>query len=164
MCRVIRGRLGAAVVSCVVLPVAGCGALKNPAEPDSATLAAAAAVCVEQTNQLRASVGAPPLVRSSEIDAFSDEAAQVDGEAHQAHKYFFETDGGHGVATAENVVPWWKVSDWGTVETVVRKGVLQMWAEGPNGSHTVNIRGSFTQIGCGIAVINGEVTVSQNFR
>jgi uncharacterized protein YkwD len=141
----------------------------TPVEPsslagDPAVIAAAAAACVDQTNQLRASVGEPPLARSSRIDAFSTEAAQVDGEAHQAHKHFIATNGGYGTALAENVIPWWKVSDYGSIQNVVRKGLTMMWEEGPSGYHYVNMRGRYTQMGCGIAVINGEVTVSQDFR
>jgi len=164
----VRHTLGAALISWLAIAVAGCVAAKDLTGPDSvnddATVANAAAVCVDQLNQLRSSVGDPPLARSSQIDTFSTAAAQADGEAHEAHKYFLETNGGPGIATAENVIPWWKVSDWGTVENVVRKGITQMWAEGPSGYHYVNMRGRYTQVGCGIAVINGEVTLSQNFK
>jgi len=166
---VIGRTLGAVTLSCLAASTAACTAVKNPNAPDTpmadnGVLAAAAAVCVDQVNQLRASVGDPPLARSEQIDNFSTEAARVDGEAHQAHKYFIETNGGPGIATAENVIPWWKVSDWGSVDNVVRKGISQMWAEGPSGYHYVNMRGRYSQLGCGIAVVNGEVTVSQNFK
>lgn len=146
----------------------GCALPGTPVEPssmagDPSTVAAALAACVDQVNSLRASVGDPPLTRSSRIEVFSAEAARVDGEAHQAHKHFFATNGGPGIARAENVIPWWKVSDWGSIQNIVRKGLTQMWDEGPSGYHYVNMRGRYTEIGCGIAVINGEVTVSQDF-
>jgi len=131
---------------------------------DPATIAAAVSACIDQTNQLRASVGDAPLARSTSIDDFSTEAARVDGEAHQAHKYFIETNGGHGTALAENVIPWWKVPDYGSIANIVRKGVTMMWDEGPSGYHYVNMRGSYSEMGCGIAVLNGEVTVSQDFH
>jgi hypothetical protein len=38
-----------------------------------------------------------------------------------------------------------------------------MWADGATGYHYVNLRARYRH-GCGIAVINGEVTVSQDFR
>jgi hypothetical protein len=169
MMRRVIGRAMRAALFCSLVAAAGCVAGRSPVQPDSlagdsSVQAAAAAVCIDQTNALRASVGDPPLARSGQIDAFSNEAARVDGEAHQTHKYFLETNGGHGVALAENEIPWWKVSDWGSVETVVRRGVSQMWAEGAGGYHYVNMRGRYTEMGCGIAVLNGEVTVSQNFR
>ena len=151
------------------LAAGGCALVGTPVEPssqagDSSTIAAAVTACVDQINTLRASVGDPPLNRSSRIDAFSAEAAQVDGEAHQAHKHFIATNGGHGTALAENVIPWWKVSDYGSIQTIVRKGLKTMWDEGPSGYHYVNMRGKYREMGCGIAVLDGEVTVSQDFR
>jgi hypothetical protein len=147
----------------------GCAMPGTPMEPasvagDPSAIAAAVTACIDQVNSLRASVGDAPLARSSRIEAFSAEAARVDGEAHQAHKHFIATNGGHGTALAENVIPWWKVSDYGSISNIVRKGVTMMWEEGPSGYHYVNMRGRYTEMGCGIAVINGEVTVSQDFR
>src|SRR5437868_5854007 len=98
-----RRLIAATALSWLAAAAAGCVAAKSPMEPDSnssdsSALAAAAAVCVDQVNQLRASVGDPPLARSSQIDTFSAEAARVDGAAHQAHKYFLDTNGGPGIA------------------------------------------------------------------
>lgn len=159
---------GFAVTALSVAAVA-CAIGGTPVEPSSMkgdpdVIAAATAACIDQVNQLRASVGDPALARSSRIDQFSTEAARVDGEAHQAHKYFTETNGGHGTALAENVIPWWKVSDYGSIANIVRKGVTMMWEEGPSGYHYGNMRGSYSEMGCGIAVLNGEVTVSQDFH
>jgi hypothetical protein len=160
---------GAALAVWLAAGAMACAGTGTPVEPGSATgdpgvVAAAQAFCVDAVNQLRASVGDPPLARSARIDTFSTEAAHVDGEAHVAHKYFLETNGGPGVASAENVIEWWKVSDWGSIQMIVRKGIDQMWAEGPSGHHYVTMRGKYTEMGCGIAVINGEVTVSQDFH
>jgi hypothetical protein len=165
---IVYGLIGALAL-CSAAGSAGCAVARNPFEPqsptaDAATLAAAATVCVDQVNILRASVGDSPLARSSRIDAFSAEAARIDGEAHQAHKYFLATNGGNGVALAENVIPWWRVADYGSVDKIVRKGVTQMWNEGPSGYHYANMRGRYSEMGCGIAVLNGEVTVSQDFH
>jgi hypothetical protein len=166
--RLSRLATGVALTAFSVSAMA-CAIGGTPVEPSSMkgdpdVIAAAAAACVDQVNQLRASVGDPPLARSSRIDQFSTEAAHVDGEAHQAHKYFTETNGGHGTALAENVIPWWKVSDYGSIANIVRKGVTMMWEEGPSGYHYVNMRGRYSEMGCGIAVLNGEVTVSQDFH
>ena len=165
----VHGVIGTVLTLWLAVSGLGCALPGTPVEPssmngDPATIAAAVDVCVSTTNELRASVGDPPLARSARIDAFSSEAARVDGEAHEAHKYFRATNGGPGIATAENVIPWWRVSDWGSVEKIVRKGVSQMWAEGPSGYHYTNMRGRYTEMGCGIAVLNGEVTVSQDFK
>jgi hypothetical protein len=163
-----RSARAAAIAACLSF-TAGCANLLNPVEPGSAAsepavLAAAATLCVEEVNRLRVSAGDPPLVRSSTLDEFSSEAARVDGTAHQAHKHFLETNGGHGISMAENVIPWWKTAEYGSVESVVRKGVALMWAEGPSGYHYINMRSRYSQMGCGIAVIDGEVTVSQDFK
>jgi hypothetical protein len=166
--RIPRAVTGAALAFCVALASGGCAAGGSPTSPSAAgdpdVLAAATSACIAQVNQLRASVGDPPLARSDRIVQFSTEAAHVDGEAHQVHKYFTETNGGNGVAMAENMIPWWKVSQWGSVDAIVRKGIDQMWAEGATGYHYINMRGRYSEMGCGIAVINGEVTVSQDFR
>ena len=167
--RIVCSLIGAALGLCSAAGSTGCALAGNPAEPgavsgDPAALAAAAAVCVDQVNILRATVGDPPLAHSSRIDAFSAEAARVDGEAHQAHKYFLATNGGYGLALAENVIPWWRLADYGSVEKIVRKGVSQMWSEGAGGYHYANMRGRYSEMGCGIALINGEVTVSQDFH
>jgi len=165
----LRQTAGAALALCVAIAAAGCANAGSPASPSSANtttdiLAAASAACISQVNQLRASVGDSPLAPSDTINQFSTQSAEVDGQEHEVHKYFLDTNGGHGVAMAENMIPWWKMSDWGSVDAVVRKGIDQMWAEGSSGYHYVNMRGRYSEMGCGIAVINGEVTVSQDFR
>ena len=52
----------------------------------------------------------------------------------------------------------------GSVRAIVRQGLSQMWAEGPGGSHYENMKGAYTEMGCGIFISNGEVTVSQDFK
>ena len=52
---------------------------------------------------------------------------------------------------AENVIPWWKVSDWGTVENVVRKGVAQMWAELMSRLGYERFAAQGTDVGSGVA-------------
>src|SRR5262245_37907568 len=94
-----RMTAGTAAALWMALASAGCTMAGTPVEPDSMsgnpdTIAAAVSACIDQTNALRASVGDPPLSRSGGIDTFSNEAARVDGEAHEAHKYFLETNGG----------------------------------------------------------------------
>jgi hypothetical protein len=40
-----------------------------------------------------------------------------------------------------------------------------LWAEGPSGGHYQNIVGPYTQVGCGIYILNGsEVHVTTDFR
>jgi len=150
--------------------VAGCAQAGGPMSPDSiaadaSTIAASTAFCVDEVNRLRATAGLSALQRSGRIDEFSTDAAKVDGEAHEAHTYFRMTNGGNGTARAENMIPWWKASQYGSVRTIIRQGLATMWQEGPGGSHYENMKGGYSEIGCGVYVSPaGEVTVSQDFR
>ena len=154
--------LGAALVLSCAIGTGGCAMAGGPVSPgsvatDAGTLADSAAFCVEEVNRFRATVGAAPLTRSSRIDVFSTDAARVDGEAHQAHTYFRMTNGGNGTARAENMIPWWKASQYGSVRAIVKKGLATMWAQGPGGSHYENIRGNYSEMGCGVFISNSSV-------
>jgi hypothetical protein len=83
------------------------------------------------------------------------------GLARVGHQHFRSTNGG-GIASAENEVPWW--TSYNSVHGVVQQGLALMWAEGPGGGHYENMRGPFTQLGCGAFVNGNEVTVVQDFR
>jgi uncharacterized protein YkwD len=119
--------------------------------------------CADQTNVYRASVGMPALTRSEALDAYAATSARVDAESGVAHRYFDRTDGG-GIALAENLVPWWPLSRYGSVREVVRRGLAGMWAEGSGGAHYKNIVGRYSEIGCGIYSDGTVVTVVQAFR
>jgi hypothetical protein len=47
---------------------------------------------------------------------------------------------------------------------VIQQGLAMMWAEGPGGGHYENMRGSYTQLGCGVFVNGNEITVVQDFH
>jgi uncharacterized protein YkwD len=145
------------------LLLAGCGGggMGAPAPSDS-THGDEVAACLAQSNQYRASVGLAAFARSTDLEAYATRAAENDGAAHVGHQYFRSTNGG-GVAMAENEIPWWSTSR-GSVGQIIQQGLAGMWAEGPGGGHYENIRGPYTQSGCGVSVQNGEVTVVQAFR
>ncbi len=165
---------GALLLSTIVVGgTTACQQAGNPAAPDTVggnagngttDIAAGLAFCVSEINRLRSTVGAPALAQSGAVEAFSTEAAQIDGAAHETHKHFRETNGGSGASRAQNEIPWWNLSDWGSVQNVIRQGLSTEWAEGPGGSHYENMTGRYTQVGCGIAVKGNEVTVTQDFR
>lgn len=111
-------------------------------------------------NRYRASVGLRPLARSSALETFAAQAAEHDAQVRTAHAFFTRTNGA-GVAKAETQVLWWKGF---AVRDVVERGLAQMWRAGPGGSHYDIIAGSFTEVGCGIYISQGEVTISQDFR
>jgi hypothetical protein len=120
-------------------------------------------LCVERTNEYRASKGLPALRQSPRLEEYAAKAARHDGLSHRPHDYFDRTDGGK-IAMAENLVPWWSLARRGTVRKIVTDGLAFMWAEGPSGSHARHIAGPFTELGCGIFVHGDEVTVVQAFR
>ena len=126
----------------------------------SSSTAADLAMCADETNRYRASVGLRPLVRSAVLEDFATHAAAVDGVAHIAHNHFAATNGA-GVASAETEILWWRGFN---VRTVIQRGLAQMWQVGPGGEHYDIMAGTFSEIGCGIAVNGAEVTVTQDFR
>lgn len=52
----------------------------------------------------------------------------------------------------------------GSVRRVIELGLGQMWAVGPGSEHYEILAGPYSEIGCGIAVVDSEVTVAQEFR
>lgn len=118
------------------------------------------ALCVDETNRYRASVGRPPLARSEGLATFAAEAARQDAQRHEAH-YYFKLTNGHDIARAENEILWWRGFP---IREVVQEGIAQMWRSGPSSEHYDIMAGPYTQLGCGIYVNGGEVTVAQDFR
>ncbi len=166
--RLTRTFLGALVA----VSAAACALPGSPVSPETISTASSplnieanTAYCVSEINRYRASVGDRPLHRTTRIDAFSAEAARVDGESRRAHQHFFATNGGPNVARAQNVIPFWQLSRYGSVQRIIREGLAMMWAEGSGGSHHDIMRGAFSEVGCGVYIApNGEVTVSQNYK
>ena len=159
MARGLRAQL---VVAALVVGTTGVGRADGPA-PTSAMYVSDIEYCVSQTNQYRASIGRPALARSAALESYAAAAAPHDGAARGVHQYFRKTGGG-GVAFAENQVPWWPLPRYGSVREVMRHGLAMMWAEGRGGGHYNNIAGPYTEVGCGVFVDGGRVTVIQAFR
>jgi hypothetical protein len=165
-------RVGLALTAVMVIGViaTGCSKASLPTSPSPAAGPAAvdlsqeSAFCVQEINRLRGTVGASPLARTGPLEEFANEAARVDTQEGVPHTHFRRTNGGNGTARAENTIPWWNMDRHGSVRSVIRAGLEQMWAQGPGGVHFENLRGNYTEVGCGIFVTNGEVTVSQDFR
>ena len=153
---------------CSAVLVGGCSGGVTAVDSSASSTAQAATAadltfCVQETNRYRASVGLSALSQSAALESYAATGARVDGKAHMGHSHFTSTKGG-GVALAENVIPWWPLAEYGSVQEVMRQGLAQMWAEGPGGTHYQIIAGRYTQVGCGVFVNNGEVTVVQDFR
>src|SRR5436190_8699918 len=116
--------------------------------------------CVAETNRYRATLGLAPLTRSSALEAYASIGAREDGLTGQhTHQHFRRTSGG-GIALAENEY-------WGSnlpAHKLTVKSLADMWAEGPGGGHYENLRGPYTQPGCGVFVNGVDITFVQDFR
>ncbi len=151
-----------AVLGLLALTLGSCTAAL-PTEPSDAGAAGNSddvAYCASELNRYRATRGLPPLARAADLEEYAARAAEVDGAAHVAHLYFAATNGG-STSRAETEICWWT---GGTARTVIRLGLAQMWQVGPGGEHYDIIAGPFTEVGCGVYISGGEVTVAQDFR
>ena len=155
----------------LVLLAAGCrGPLASPGEPGASSapgapaFTAEVALCADQTNTYRVSVGLPGLRRSAVLETYATAAARTDGLAHIAHHHARQTNLGNGTSRAENSILWWSLRNYGSVQRVVRLGLADMWQQGESGTHYRNLIGHYTEVGCGIFVNGDEVTVVQAFR
>ena len=128
--------------------------------PPEAPYTAELRLCVDEINRYRASVGRPPLQRSTALEAFAAAAAEHDGTVHAAHDHFLRTNGG-GTALAETEILWWRGF---ALKDVIQQGLAQMWRVGPGGEHYDILSGPYTEVGCGIFVNGAEMTVAQDFR
>ena len=121
--------------------------------------------CVSRTNELRATQGRAALSRSAALESYAAAAAEHDGRHHSPHRYFDQTRGGSGTASAENLIPWWSLARYGSVLGVMQAGIEAIWSEGAGGGHYRNLTStSYREVGCGVSVYGDEVTIVQAFR
>lgn len=128
----------------------------NPADP----LDALRARCVQRTNEFRARVSQPALVRRPDGEACGDGEAQSDGVSGAAHGAFGRCKEG-----GQNECPGWP----GPLDQVIDKCLAQMFAEGPGPfaghGHYVNMTDpKFHGVACGFSTAaNGQIWLVQNF-
>ncbi len=122
--------------------------------------------CVDVINSYRAKINVPAYTRASALEQFAATGAQSDSQTGQAHGHFVSTNGGDGVAFAENEVPGWPLAQYASVTDVVDQGMQMMWNEGPGGGHYDNMASTdYTQAGCGLYVTSdNSVWVTTDFR
>ncbi len=155
------GRLTRRALLVVVFAAPACTlSSPSPTLNDAAGVAVEVSFCRDEVNRYRMSIGRSVLARSRALEDFAARAAEVDGTAHIAHHHFTMTNGG-GTAIAETEILWWRAS---SIRTVIEQGLAQMWQEGPQGHHYTILVGPYSEVGCGIFVNGGEVTVVQDFR
>ena len=109
----------------------------------SSSTAADLAMCADETNRYRASVGLRPLVRSAVLEDFATRAAAVDGVAHVAHNHFA---GPMAPACRARKLKSCGGAD-STCAAVIQRGLAQMWQVGPGGEHYDIMAGAFSEIG-----------------
>ncbi len=125
-----------------------------------ASFSAELSFCANEINRYRATIARPALRRSEALEVFAARGAEYDATIRIAHAHFRETNGG-GIARAETEILWWRGH---AVRQVIQKGLAQMWQVGPGGEHYEVLAGPYSEVGCGIYVSAGEVTVAQAFR
>jgi uncharacterized protein YkwD len=126
----------------------------------------ALARCVELTNELRDTVGAPPLERSAELEAYAGEGAEYD-HFRDPHDHFRSNSGG-GIAFAENECPHWSLGfGGGSVVGLVEACIDAFWSEGPGDGdahgHYNNMIGNYGTLGCGIYSDGDDYTIIQDY-
>jgi hypothetical protein len=127
--------------------------------PTDAT-AADLTFCVSETNRYRAMVGLTDLLESAPLEGYAKTAAASDGMSGTLHGYSMT----HGIPYAENELLRWPLSQYGTVQAVIREGLSEMWAEGTDGEHFQNIIGPWTGVGCGVYISGSQITLTQDFK
>jgi hypothetical protein len=108
-------------------------------------------------------VGAPALTRSTAIESYAAQSAMQDGTAHVAHEHVNQSP--PSGTWGENEITWWPVVMYQSTREVIQSGLARMWDEGSGGGHYRNMVATlFTQMGCGVYIANGEITVTQDFQ
>jgi uncharacterized protein YkwD len=120
-------------------------------------------LCVAEVNRYRRKLGLRALRRAADLEACAAEGARADHASGQPHGHFVGTQG-CGIAFAENEIPRWPLDYAGSVTNTIKKGIADMWAEGPGGGHYENMKGDYTELGCGIFVDGSAVTVVQDYK
>ncbi|HEU5058797.1 MAG TPA: CAP domain-containing protein [Kofleriaceae bacterium] len=141
---------------------AGDGGAGDPADASAGMWEAELVYCIDETNRHRALADLPPLARSAALEAYAAEGAEIDHQTGEPHKHFLDTQGG-GIAAAENEIPRWPISMFGSVHNVIRDGIDMMMDEGEGGPHHDTILGPYSALGCGIYRSGDLVTVVQDF-
>lgn len=157
----IPARLAAAsLVGVIGFATSNCGT-SSPTNP-SQVARADLDFCLSETNQYRSQVGAAPLVRDADVEAFALEAAKSDAASGVPHDYYSRHFPGY---SAENeAIRWAKQNHGGTVRGIIRDAIAMAWDEGPGGGHYRNLTGAYTRLGCGVYVDGDIVSFAEDFR
>ncbi len=152
------------VSACLV--IAACGGGTGSGGPDAATAADDAyQLCLDKTNQLRATVGKPALTHSAALEDYSNASAHYDFDnPSPPHAHFMMKPVGGGISFAENECPHWDLSFGGGDEKGLVSACLDaFWSEGPGGGHYDNMTGPYKTLGCGLYHSGTDYTIDQDY-
>ena len=151
-----------ALVLCLLSPACGNPTKPDASSPSSSATASDLAACVQDINNDRARAGRGPYAESTALEAFAATGAQQDAASGTAHGHFLGVNGG-GVALAEN--EYLREPSGSSIQTAIQIADAIFFAEGPGGGHYENLTSAaYTQAGCGIVVVNGAITIVEDFR
>jgi hypothetical protein len=123
------------------------------------------AFCVQNINSYRARVGSRTnYAESAALETFAAAGAQADSLSDQAHGHF-EANIGAGIALAENEVVNASFTTGNSVQGVIQSVNAEFFSEGPGGGHYEHLVSvTLSQVGCGIYIGGGRITVTEDFR
>ena len=133
--------------------------------PNAAASATAAdlAFCVQDINAYRARVGiASRYSESAALETFAALGAQQDSVSGQAHGHFEGTLGG---AVGENELLNGSFTTGIGVQAAIQSANAQFFSEGPGGGHYEHLVSlTLRQVGCGVYIANGRITIVEDFQ
>lgn len=135
------------------------GDTTGSSDSTGSTDSSGADACVAALNELRASVGAPPLRRWTDGEVCATEQAKRDAASGRGHGAFL--DGLTCEARAQTECPDWP----GPPASMIGSCLEAMWSEGPGGGHHDTIADPrYVEVACGFSGESGSLWAVQNFR
>jgi hypothetical protein len=122
-------------------------------------------VCLDFTNQKRATESKAPLLRWESANNCADKQAMNDQADNSPHGHF-----GACGESAQNTCPNWPAGDSLAQVKAVRSCLQMMWNEGPGVSysahgHYLNMSStSYTQLTCGFHIRHGSIWINMDFK
>jgi hypothetical protein len=132
--------------------------------PAVSVTAADLAFCVQDINSYRARVGGlSNYGESPTMESFAAIGAQTDGVSGQAHSHFITTLGGLAVSENEELNATFATGT--TIQSAIQAADATFFAEGSTGSDYQHLVSStLTEVGCGVYIANGHITIVEDFR
>lgn len=130
----------------------------------STATAADLAFCIQDTNALRARVGAAPVLRDTTLEAFAADGARLDAASGVIHQHFQLSGPSLPGNRYENEILNIDAASLGTIQAAMHAMNNLWFAEGPSGGHYQNTLGPQVRLGCGVFLQKGLITIVQDFQ